>query len=461
MVRTRFAPSPTGRLHLGNARTALFNALYAARAGGAFVLRIEDTDAARNLEPHVAEQMADLHWLGLDWAEGPDRGGSLGPYRQSERMRIYAHHFERLAAESLAYPCFCTPEELAAQRARAQAEGRAPRYPGTCAHIASGEARRRLAAGESATLRFRVPAERTIVFDDVVHGEQRTPSAEIGDFVIRRADGSPAFFFANALDDALMEITHVLRGEDHLANTPRQLLILEALDLAAPRYGHLPLVLDAEDRPLSKRGGSASLAELRKSGILPAALANYLLRLGHTPVETELLDASGRARVFDPARLGRAPAHYDAAQLAHWQRLAAHALAPIAARDWAGTAAIPAARWGDFWALVHDNVTSREDVYAWAETLSRLPDAEALSGFPAAVAEAAAEYCGEADYARFVHELRERTAHGGRKLFQPLRAMLTGRHDGPELKRLWAYFTPAERRERFRHACKVIRNAAD
>ncbi|MGH8273514.1 MAG: glutamate--tRNA ligase [Gammaproteobacteria bacterium] len=460
MIRTRFAPSPTGQLHLGNARTALFNALYAARAGGAFVLRIEDTDATRNIEPQVAKQLADLHWLGLDWSEGPDCGGSLGPYRQSERAAIHTRYLDQLAAENHAYPCFCTPKELADERVRAQAEGRAPRYLGTCARIAPSEARRRLDAGEAATLRFRIPVGRDIVFDDMVHGAQRTASAKIGDFVIRRADGSPAFFFANALDDALMEITHVLRGEDHLTNTPRQLLILEALDLPAPRYGHLPLVLDAEDQPLSKRGGSASLAELRESGILPAALANYLLRLGHATTHAELLDAEARAQVFDPIRLGRAPAHYDAAQLAHWQRLAVHVLAADAAREWTGATEIPNARWADFWALVCDNVTDREDVRAWAEVLTHLPSPDVLRGISPELLDATAEYCDISEYVEFVRELRERTGLGGRKLFQPLRAILTGRHDGPELKRLWTYLTPAERRERFRHARKVTDNAA-
>ncbi len=459
MVRTRFAPSPTGRLHLGNARTALFNALYAARCGGRFLLRIEDTDAARDRREHDTALLEDLRWLGLDWAEGPDRGGAFGPYRQSERAAIYARYLERLLLEDRAYPCFCTAGELAVRRERARSEGRPPRYDGRCAQLAPAEARRRLEAGEPAALRFRVPAGE-IVFDDIVHGEQRAAGADIGDFVIRRADGSPAFFFANALDDALMEITHVFRGEDHLANTPRQIMILEALGLAAPRYGHLPLVLGVDGRPLSKRGGSVSAAALRVAGILPNALANYLLRLGHTAASNELLDAKGLAVAFDPARLGAAPARYDPAQLGHWQSLAVREFSPAAARRWVGDTAMPDERWSDFWILVRDNVNRREEVAAWAEALTRLPNMEMPNDAPASLLDAAADLSAEGNYERFVSELRERTGLGGRKLFQPLRAALTGRHDGPELARLWVYFTPAERRARFQHAAEVIRHAA-
>lgn len=460
MIRTRFAPSPTGRLHLGNARTALFNALYAARGGGAFVLRVEDTDVARNRDEHDAALLDDMRWLGLDWAEGPDVGGPYGPYRQSERAAIHAEHLDRLlAAENLAYPCFCTGEELAAQRAAAQAEGRPPRYPGTCARIAPAEARRRLAAGEPAALRFRVPGSRSLDFDDLVRGEQRTASDELGDFVIRRTDGSAAFFFANALDDALMEITHVLRGEDHLANTPRQLLVLEALGFAAPRYGHLPLVLDAAGRPLSKRSGGVSLADMRAAGVLPEALANYLLRLGNAVASAELFDAEGRSRAFDPAHLGRAPAHFDPVQLAHWQRLAVHALDADAAAEWLGETPVAAARWPDFWPLVRDNVESRDDVAAWADALANPPDAEAIGEVPSALMKAAAALAVENDYEAFVRELRKRTGLGGRKLFMPLRAALTGRHGGPELARLWTYFTSEERRERFQHAYRIASDA--
>lgn len=458
MIRTRFAPSPTGRLHLGNARTALFSALLARRQGGQFVLRIEDTDAARSRDEHLDGLLDDLRWLGLQWDEGPDIGGDHGPYRQSERDALYAEQAERLCSADRAYPCFCTAEQLAAERAEALAKGRAPRYSGRCARLASAEVERRLAAGEPASLRFRVPANRELVFDDLVRGEQRVASHTLGDFVIRRSDGSPAFFFANALDDALMGITHVLRGEDHLANTPRQLLLLEALELDVPRYGHLPLVVDGEGKPLSKRNASVGLAELREQGWLPLAVANYLLRLGHTPQSNELLARDELAAAFDPAHLGRASAHYDIAQLGHWQHLAIAALDAEAAAAWSG---IHAPCQTGFWALIRENVTHKDDVSAWLAALAAEPpplDAAAeaaLDKTPSELWNVGLELSDEDDFSLVVAALRERTGLGGRRLFQPLRAALTGRHDGPELARLWAWFSSAERRARFTRAATL------
>ncbi len=450
MIRTRFAPSPTGRLHLGNARTAFFNALWAVRAGGVFVLRIEDTDADRSSEVHEAAILDDLRWLGLEWAEGPGANGAYGPYRQSERGEVYRVYLERLTAVGHAYPCFCTPQQLDAQRAAAAAAGRAPRYPGTCARIPRAEAERRLAHGEPAALRFRVPPGRTLRFEDLVRGEQQVETDDLGDFVIRRADGTLAFLFANALDDALMRVTHVLRGEDHVSNTPRQRLILEALELDAPAYGHLPLVVDRAERPLSKRSGSAAIADLRSAGILPLALRNYLLRLGHASTESGLLGVKALARAFDPQRLGRAPAHYDTEQLAHWQRLAISALDPREAAQWSGVALSDASRFDQFWHLVHGNVSERSEVGEWARVLegdARIaPEAEeVLAATPSTFFEAAGDLADEPDFRSFTAALRERTGVSGKRLFHPLRAALTGRLDGPELARIWAYL-PAERR---------------
>ncbi|HEX5314264.1 MAG TPA: glutamate--tRNA ligase [Gammaproteobacteria bacterium] len=457
MIRTRFAPSPTGRLHLGNARTALFNALHAARTGGVFLLRIEDTDAARSVATHAEALLDDLRWLGIEWSEGPDIGGRFGPYRQSERGEIHAESCARLLAEDHAYPCFCKPEELAAQRSAALAAGRPPRYPGTCAAIAPAEARRRLAAGEAASLRFRIARQAPVAFDDLVRGPQRLAADELGDFVIRRSDGSPAFLFANALDDAFMEITDVLRGEDHLANTPRQLLILEALALPAPRYGHLPLVVDASGKPLSKREAGISLAELRGAGILPEALANYLFRLGHACARGELLDAEERVEAFAIAHLGRAPAQYDPAQLAHWQRLAIPALDPDAALAWYGSLPVAGGRWAEFWNLLRGNVASRDDLALWAKTLATPPDRELVVAVGEAFRDAAAALCAEPDYRKFAAELRTRTGLGGRELYAPLRLALTGRHDGPELARLWVWFRAEERCARLRRASEPER----
>ncbi|MGH8321874.1 MAG: glutamate--tRNA ligase, partial [Gammaproteobacteria bacterium] len=220
-IRTRFAPSPTGRLHVGNARTALFSALLAARETGTLILRIEDTDAERSRPEFEAKLIEDLSWLGIVWQEGPDKGGKHGPYRQSERGEIYRTYIQKLAEHGLTYPCFCTPAELALARKAQLAAGRPPRYAGTCAHLTSDAIETRLAKGLKPALRFRVPETAETVFDDLVRGRQVFAHRDIGDFVIQRANGSPAFFFSNAVDDALMGVTHVLRGEDHLANTPR------------------------------------------------------------------------------------------------------------------------------------------------------------------------------------------------------------------------------------------------
>ena len=268
---TRFAPSPTGSLHLGNARTALFNFLLARQLGGQFLLRIEDTDLERSAERYLAELIDDLHWLGLGWDAGPDIGGAHEPYRQSQRNAIYAEYFARLATSGLVYPCYCTPLELEVSRRAQLAAGRPPRYAGTCRELSAGERDAKLAGGLKPSLRFRVPQGRSVEFHDFVRGAQRFASEDIGDFIVRRADGNAAFFFCNALDDALMGVTHVLRGDDHLTNTPRQILLLEALGLDIPQYGHVALLTGMDGAPLSKRHGSVSVREFRERGFLPQA----------------------------------------------------------------------------------------------------------------------------------------------------------------------------------------------
>ncbi len=335
-VKTRFAPSPTGYLHLGNVRTALFNALLARRWGGRFLLRIEDTDPERSRPEYVAALLEDLRWLGLDWREGPQIGGPHEPYAQSARGAIYAQYYQQLADSKRAYPCFCTPAELALSRKAQLTVGRPPRYAGVCARLSEAERQARLERDPRPTLRFRVPAGRMVEFTDLVRGPQRFASDDIGDFVIRRADGTPQFFFANAVDDALMEITHVLRGEDHLANTPRQLLVLEALALPAPRYGHLALIVGADGGPLSKRAGDLSVRELRAAGYLSEALLNYLARLGHSYERDVWMEPAELAAGFALEHLGRAPARYDESQLLRWQAEAVQRAIPERLWAWMG-----------------------------------------------------------------------------------------------------------------------------
>jgi glutamyl-tRNA synthetase len=456
---TRFAPSPTGELHLGNARTALFNFLLARRAGGRFLLRIEDTDAQRSQEAHLAVVLEDLRWLGLAWDAGPDREDGRGPYRQSQRGAIYARLFEALERQEVVYPCFCTPLELEAARRAQLSSGRPPRYAGTCRSLTIEQRRGKQAQGLPATLRYRVPAGRRIEFVDLVHGPQSFLSDDIGDFIVRRADGSAAFFFCNAVDDACMGVTHVVRGEDHLANTPRQLLILEALDLGAPRYGHVSLILGPDGSPLSKRHGATSVREYRDSGYRPEALVNHLFRLGHSSGEHGLLDLAAMARAFDPAHLGRASAHFDAQQLRVWQKEAAHRLSPEAARAWLAPVLPPGlgeATAGAFIAAILPNVTLPEDARPWARIVfGDAPDIEpsgeavisrAGAPFFAAAARAAAQSGN--DLAAIASAARAATGRKGAELYMPLRFALTGRGHGPELAPLLKAMPPGQAQAR-------------
>lgn len=456
---TRFAPSPTGRMHLGNARTALFNALLARGHGGRFLLRIEDTDAARDDAVHETGVMDDLRWLGIGW-DDPD------PLRQSDRHAIYAEYHERLETRDLAYPCFCTAEELRLARWAQAAAGKPPRYPGTCAALSEAERDEKRARGLAATLRFRVPKGREVAFDDLVRGTQSFASDDLGDFVIRRSDGTPAFLFANALDDALTGVSCVLRGEDHVANTPRQLLLLEALELDAPRYGHLPLLVGPDGAPLSKRHGAASVAALREAGWLPLAVVNHLARLGHHYEDGErLMSRTQLAEGFDPARLGRSPAHFDERQLRHWQRLAVAGMEVDDFRAWAGPAlrAVPADRLEEFVRAVRPNCLFPADAGHWAGVL--FGEAPAPSGAAAEALKAAGvDFLRRAARAVAGHgadldAMRQATGTRGRAFFMPLRAALTGESSGPELGPVLSLMGPERVRERLERRAQQLETA--
>jgi glutamyl-tRNA synthetase len=442
---TRFAPSPSGELHLGNVRTALFSLLLARRGGGRFVLRIEDTDAARSTEAHTQALEQELRWLGLDWDEGPGRPGAAGPYRQSERAAVYAPLLAQLEQRDLAYPCFCSAAELELSRRAQLGAGRPPRYAGTCASLDQGQRAARFATGARASLRFRVPVTRLLRFDDLVHAQQQFDCAHIGDFVIRREDGTPAFFFANAIDDSLMQVTQVLRGDDHLANTPRQILVLEALQMRVPGYGHLPLLTGDDGAPLSKRNGARSLRELREAGYSALAILNHLFRLGHSGATQELLTLEAMAAQFDPAHLQRASAHFDMAQLRHWQGQWVHALKPEAALQWL-SARLPgeasAAQRLAFVTAVLPNLVAASDVESWLpvvfggelafEEPARAAIQAAGPGFFVAAAGAVPEPGATATSVELA-ALRAATGRKGVEFFAPLRAALTGRLHGPEL----------------------------
>jgi glutamyl-tRNA synthetase len=296
--------------------------------GGTFVLRIEDTDFARSTKEAEGSAVDDLRWLGLNWDEGPDSGGTHGPYRQSERLHIYRAHAVELMSRGQAYHCFCSEEQLEMDRYQALRNMQPPKYVGRCRNITADEARKRIDAGEPAVIRFRVPdGDREIAFDDLVRGRVSFMTDVIGDFVLVRSGGVPAYNFAVVIDDALMEISHVIRGEDHISNTPRQLLLYEAFRWTPPRFGHVPNVLGSDHSKLSKRHGATSIGEFQERGYLPEALANYLALLGWSPGENqELLPLSELAKRFRIEDVGKSAGVFDPEKLAwvnrHYLKLA-------------------------------------------------------------------------------------------------------------------------------------------
>ncbi len=311
-IRVRFAPSPTGPLHIGGARSALFNWLLARKFGGKMIVRIEDTDLERSSMESEENILASLQWLGIDWDEGIKKGGENGPYRQTERLNTYTEAAQKLLDQGKAYYCYCTEEELEAEREACLARGEMPRYLGKCRNL-SGEDRKRLEAeGRKKAIRFRVPDNENIVVEDRVRGNVVFESSGIGDFVIVKSDGIPTYNFAVVLDDALMGITHVVRGEEHLSNTPRQLLLYNALGLAPPSFAHVSLILGKDRTKMSKRHGATSIEAYRTQGYLPEALVNFLILLGWAPVgEEEIFTLDELVRQFSLDRVARNPAVFD------------------------------------------------------------------------------------------------------------------------------------------------------
>lgn len=279
-IRVRFAPSPTGFLHIGSARTALFNWLYARKTGGSFIVRIEDTDTKRHQEEAVGLILGSLKWLGMDWDEGPDAGGSFGPYRQSERLDIYRKNAQRLLEDGKAYYCFCSPEDLARKRESCHKNGEAFKYDRSCLSLTAEEIAERTGRGESYTIRLLVPENRILEFDDIVYGKISVNSDTVEDYIIIRSNGLPTYNYSVAVDDALMKISHIIRGEDHLSNTPKQLLVYNAMGISPPQFIHLPMILGSDGQKLSKRHGSISVEAYREEGFLPEAIVNYIALLG-------------------------------------------------------------------------------------------------------------------------------------------------------------------------------------
>jgi len=460
-MRLRFAPSPTGQLHVGNARTALFNWLLARGSGGTFILRIEDTDVARSTKEAERTAFDDLRWLGLNWDEGPDAGGDHGPYRQSERLHIYRAHAVELMAAGKAYSCFCSEEDLEMERYHALRAGQPPKYGGRCRNIPREDARRRVENGEPAVVRFRVPEEeRDISFKDIVRGDVSFSSSVVGDFVLLRSGGVPAYNFAVVIDDALMEITHVIRGEDHISNTPRQLLLYEAFGWRPPQFAHVSMVLGPDHSKLSKRHGATSVSEFREKGYLPEALANYLALIGWSPGENEellpLAELASRFRiedvgkspgVFDPEKLAWANRHYLKA--AFGDRLLSLALPFLQRAGWVTDPAAEGVTFLESAVVAASASVDRLDQlparlrflfdYSAAQTLEN-PAIKAEADAAVAVIDALAEVLAvtspmlDRDAFRAVAaEVRKRTGMKGKELFHPIRIALTGEAEGMEL----------------------------
>lgn len=323
-MRVRFAPSPTGPFHIGSARTVLFNWLFARQHGGAFVLRIEDTDVARSQKEFEENIFESIRWLDLSWDEGPDVGGSYGPYRQSERLYVYEKYLTQLLQEKRAYYCFCTKEQLEADRQAMLAQGLVPKYSGRCRALSASESDARIKGGAQAVIRFRA-TEGALVVHDLIRGKIEFDASLIGDVIIAKNLREPLYNFTVVIDDALMQITHVIRGEEHLSNTPRQIILQRTLGFEEPKYAHLPLILTSDRRKLSKRHAESALNEYRAQGYLPEALINFLALLGwHPDDKTEILTREELIEKFDLKRAQKAGAVFNEEKLnwlnAHYLR---------------------------------------------------------------------------------------------------------------------------------------------
>lgn len=450
-MRVRFAPSPTGHLHVGNARTALFNWLLARGQQGTFILRIEDTDLERSTRESEQAILNDLRWMGLQWDEGVEVGGDYGPYRQTERMQSYVDHTNRLLAEGKGYYCFCSAETLEAHRKAQLAAGLPPKYAGTCRGMAPAVAEQRKKSGEPATVRLRVPENRNVTFNDVVRGEVTFHTDVIGDPVLVRSDGIPAYNFAVVIDDALMKVTHVIRGEDHISNTPRQILLYEAYGYQPPTFAHLSLVMGPDHAPLSKRHGATSVQEFRQKGYLPEALVNYLALIGWSPGQNEeLLPADELARrfrlenvahsagVFDEDKLAWANRHY--LKICAPDRLATLA-EPFLRERGQVTGELSAAAREWLVAVLPGMAASVDRLPQLADRLDTVfrfaPPSEAIDpALASALAEelaAGPRLLDKDSFRAAANRVKDRTGLKGKSLFHPIRVILTGAHEGPEL----------------------------
>ncbi len=458
--RVRFAPSPTGELHVGNARTALFNWMFARHHGGAFILRIEDTDESRSALSYQINLFDDLKWLGLDWDEGPQKNGSYGPYKQSERLEVYKSHLQKLIDAGLVYPCYCTEEELEDERQALILSKRTPRYIGKCRNLTIGERKHRETEGRRPSFRFKVQPQ-VIEFEDLIRGAMKFEAEAIGDFIIVRSNGMPAYNFAVVIDDHLMAITHVIRGEDHLSNTALQMMLYKAFGFEPPTFAHHSLIFGKDRAKLSKRHGSVSVGEFRKQGILPEALMNYLALLGSSFTKgREILSREEMIKDFSLERTSKSGAIFDEEKL-HWLNAIyirncktedlVERLKPFLEQAGFKTNVIDAKWLSQVIELVKSELTALSEIgshiniffdnkYKMTEEARKILDNEKTRK----VIIAFNEYLKTAKdnlqelYPAAIKYAKEKTGVKGKEIFMPIRAALTGKVHGPELDKVFA-----------------------
>jgi glutamyl-tRNA synthetase len=469
--RVRFAPSPTGELHVGNARTALFNWMFARHHGGAFVLRIEDTDESRSALSYQTNLLNDLTWLGLDWDEGPQRIGAYGPYQQSERLDIYASHLQKLVTANLVYPCYCTEEELEDERQALILSKRMPRYMGKCRNLTPQQRKEKEATGRKPSFRFKVP-DMTIEFTDLIRGAMKFEGTAVGDFIIIRSNGMPAYNFAVVIDDHLMGITHVIRGEDHLSNTALQIMLYRAFGFAPPTFAHHCLILGKDRAKLSKRHGSVSVDEFRKQGILPEALINYLGLLGSSFTEArEVLSREEMIAGFALERASKSGAIFDEEKL-HWLNAIyirncptedlTKRLSPFLEQAGYKINKIDPVWFHQVIDLIKNDLTTLADVgshidiffadrYAITAEAKQILEKENANQVVQAFGEYLKTATGNSqeNYLVGIKYTKEKTGAKGKDLFMPIRVALTGKVHGPELDKIFSIIGKDEALKRF------------
>jgi nondiscriminating glutamyl-tRNA synthetase len=460
-IRVRYAPSPTGHLHIGNARTALFNYLYARSKGGKFIIRIEDTDQKRNIEGGEESQLKYLKWLGMDWDEGVDVGGKYGPYRQSERNDIYQKYYNELLEKGLAYKCYCTEGEIEKEREEQMAKNETPHYSGKCRHLTVQEQQQLEAEGRQPSIRFKVPQGKIFSFDDMVKGQVSFESDGIGDHVIVKKDGIPTYNFAVTIDDHLMEISHVLRGDDHISNTPKQLMIYEALGWTPPIFGHMTLIVNESRKKLSKRDESIIqfIEQYEELGYIPEALFNFIALLGWSPEgEEETFTKEEFINIFDPNRLSKSPALFDKQKLAwmnnqYMKQIELDRVVEFALPHLIKSGCVKETRTEEENAWVHELIALNQERMSYGAEIVELSELffneevrvdeeakeilaeeqvpEVLSAFLTEI-ENLEPFTAE-EIKKAVKAVQKSTGHKGKKLFMPLRVATTGQMHGPDL----------------------------